>query len=507
MYRSWLLLLSVILVAACSSDGSKADPDLALGDLIDTRDAELELSVEISGELTALSAEDAATEPLLWEDLAGDGPVLVDIIGVSTHMAQGEGANENRDFEFARYKELGGAAIREDYHWHKIEPADDAWDFDRVATQVAMAREADMRVLPMLAYKVDWAMADETYSSIAPEEYGEFAGRVAEEYCDSIKQYEMWNEENIPRFWAPEPDPQHYGLMLKAAYAAVKAACPDALVSIGGLASYSPSGFFDRWGFLRAMGEAHPDIGDFFDVLAIHPYTFLQYDPPEHDKIEAAGWRTESQSRMTEIAREILAGMGKAEAPIWYTEVGWPSYDLTEDQVARYLARSVLLAARDRVEAYYWYTFYDGNPGTSGIRPHEDYFGLFGWPGDADEPRRAKPAWFALKAIADLLGQARFARDLGPALGLPNDVYVLAFVAEDGRRIVAAWDGREKPDVLDDWTDEGGADTSYDLALPLPEGVAEVRLYDLRGELQETRPGDAPLSVTLNTSVTYLALD
>jgi hypothetical protein len=504
MLRALPLLFLCCLVFACSSEDAASESD---GSDVSGVDALPELLEESEPEVIDVQAEEIPEEPLLWEDLLGQGPVMVDIIGVSTHMAQGEGANENRDFEFARYKELGGAAIREDYHWHKIEPADDAWDFARVATQVAMAKEADMRVLPMLAYKVDWAMADESYSSIDPAEYGEFAGRLAEEYCDSIKQYEMWNEENIPRFWAPKPDPHHYGLMLKAAYSAVKAACPDALVSIGGLASYSPSAFFDRWGFLRALGEAHPDIADFFDVLAIHPYSFLQYDPPEHDKIEAAGWRSESQTAMTDIAREILAGMGKPDAPIWYTEMGWPSYQLSEEQVGRFLARSVLLAARDGVDQYYWYTFYDAEPITTGVRPHEHYFGLFGWPSDPAEPRRPKPAWFAMKALADLLGQASFARDLGPALELPNDVYALAFVTGEGRRIVAAWDGREKPDVLDDWTDEGGPETSHDLVLPLPEGLTSITVYDVSGDEVETINVDGPFERRLTTSVVYLVLD
>ena len=225
-------------------------------------DAELEAEVDIEDE------QEAAVDP--WEGLEGRASKIVDILGVSTHMQQSEGENAHRDFEFEHYVELGGIRIREDYHWHKIEPADDEWNMDAVATQVEMAKERDMSILAMLAYTVDWAITDGAYSSIDPTEYGEYAGKVAERFCDDLKHYEIWNEPNIYRFWKPVPDPDHYGKMLKAAYTEIKAACPDAKVLFGGCSSWDETWPLERWAFLRETAEAHPDICDYFDVFGMH---------------------------------------------------------------------------------------------------------------------------------------------------------------------------------------------------------------------------------------------
>ena len=442
-----------------------------------------------------------------WSELQGRGATIGDMIGVSTHMRQSAGEDSRRDFEFETYDQLGGVRIRQDYHWHRIEPNDDEWHIEAVQGQVDMARENNVRIDALLAYGVDWAMTDGIEDTIDVAEYAEYAGHVAGELCDDVKAYEIWNEENIVRFWDPAPNPELYGDLLKAGYTAVKDACPDAVVLLGGLSSYDLRRPFERWWFLEEVHEAHPDIGAYFDVLALHPYTFLQYPAPEHDDLRVEAFRQEGQSLMTAMAQRLLVNMGAAEAPIWYTEIGWPSYDLSEDQVGRFLPRSLLLAARDGVEAWFWYTFWDSTPTTEGARPHEAYFGLFGWAGEDGLERREKPAFRALRAVLDLLGTARFARDVSGAWGLPNDVYALLFVDEDGTITAALWDGRDFPDRFPDRDDPGGPDTTHELPLSLPEGTTGAILYDLEGVEQDSFDGDSAIQLVLTPAVQYLVLD
>ncbi|MBI5525810.1 MAG: hypothetical protein HY897_05705 [Deltaproteobacteria bacterium] len=485
------------LVSGCGGDGGV--DDLPFSDGGPAADAGQGLPDAGGGDA---GAPDAAAG--LWDGLAPVGPRVRDALGVSTHMKQDEGDDPLRDFEFARYAELGGARIREDYHWHRIEPAEGGWHFESVATQAAMARTNGVKALAMLAYGVDWAMPDGTTSGINPGKFGAFAGRVASEFCADIGEYEIWNEPNLSRFWTPGPDPAAYGGFLKAAHGAIKAACPGARVLSGGLSSWDDFDPFSRWGFLSGLHRSHPDICEYFDVLAIHPYTFNQKPSPEHDW-RSGGISFESQPAMTALARERLDEMGCPEKPLWFTEAGWPSYELDEPAQGRYLARSALLALRDGVEAYFWYTFWDGEPVTTGERPHENYFGLFGWPGGVD-PRRAKPAWLALKGLADVLGNARFSRDLSGDLGLPADIHALAFLRDDGAVVCALWDGRDDPDVANDGADEGGPGTTFDLDLPLPRGAAGYRLLGIDGrELSEGGPA-AALRVTLTPEVKYLEI-
>jgi len=502
MLRLAVLALLGTVAVACGSTSRSA----AGGDASDAQEVATEEAIDVGPEILA----DAPLETGPWANWTPAAEPLRKMIGIASHMDQGVEPNADRDFELAKYAELGGGRLRQNMRWNRVEPNDDDWRLEGYAKQVELASAQGIPVLPQVGYDVGWAMTveDGGDSTLDPQEYAEYTARVAAEFCWWIKDYECWNEQNISRFWEPRPDPYHYGLMLKAAYPAIKAACPDARVSIGGLASWDDVDLGERWGYLKKLYEAHPDIASYFDVLALHPYTWFQFAPPEQDQTVGVSFQAESQSRMTEIAREILALMGKPGAPIFYTEVGWPSYDLSEDDVARFAVRSVLLAARDGVEAWYWYTFFDDDPSSEAFRPHENHFGLFGWPGDPVAPRREKPAWRALKALAATIGAARYARDLSADLGAPNDVYVLGFVDDEGRRFLAAWDGREVPDNAPGEVIVASPDTTWELVLPLPPGATGVRVSDLVGaELPApTVSAKRTVTVTLDRSVRYLVV-
>lgn len=540
-----LVLFGSFCISACGSSNETPDGDIDIieneteneieTDTDDSTDGDLdapEMEIEENSEFAEneelepeLESEielEEETEPALWEVTESSAPTLQSILGVSTHMKQSEGENAHRDFEFEKYVELGGIRIREDYHWHKIEPEDDQWTFDPVDTQVQMAKARNIKVLPMMAYTVDWAFTEEgNYSSIDPMVYAQYAAKVAEQYCDYIKEYEVWNEPNINRFWKPDVDMAHYALFLKQSYIEIKKVCPDARVATGGLAGYDfTENAFNRWWTLDAMAEAVPDICDYFDIFSFHPYTWMQQVPPEKDWEITQGTWAESLPEMMRLAREKLASIGCKDKAFWATEAGWPSYDLIseEDQTTYsldnemvqgiWLPRGVLLAAMDNVEAYFWYTFWDGEPITEGLRPHENYFGLFGYRGEDGTTRRAKPGWETMKALVTVAGESRFVRNLSNVLGLPSDVYVLLFAEDDNTLILAMWDGRDVPDVtIADGTLEGGWDTTYDLTMDLPEGVTGLALYNIFAEEQTAPTTLDKFSLTLNHKVQYLVIE
>jgi hypothetical protein len=470
-------------------------------------------AAEAGGDAAPDVAADVAVEvdagPLpVWEDLAGTGRTLGNLVGVASHMTAEVGEDADRAFELAQYKALDGFRIRRGLRWNNVQPTKDEWKLEKVSGAVDLSVANGVEILPLLAYGVKWAETDGTYGSVDITAYAAYAGGMAKAFCDRVKEYEIWNEQNISRFWDPAPDPAKYADMLALSYDAIKAECPDARVSFGGMASWDDVTLFDRWAFLREALEARPDLCGKFDILALHPYTWFQFDPPERDAMLAEGVYTEGQTWMTEIARAILAGAGCGDKPIYFTELGWPSYELTREQVARYAARSLLIAARDGVDGWYWYTFYDDDPDSDAVRPHENHFGLFEWPGADGTNRTPKPAWKALVALHDRLDHHRFARDLGPALGLPNDVYAYVFVDGTGARTVAAWDGREYPDTIPGSdTDAGGPDTTYALDLPLPDCATATRLYDQYG-VEQASPGAGPsVALTLSPAVQYVEIE
>jgi hypothetical protein len=159
------------------------------------------------------------------------------------------------------------------------------------------------------------------------EAYSAFVARVAQRYQGRVEAYVIWNEPNLAREWGGrQPDPQGYVELLRAAYAAVKASDPGALVVSAGLA---PSNHLDETAmddrvFLQGMYGA--GAGESFDVLGAHPYGFA-YGP--HDPRDAHHGL--NFARLEDL-REIMVSNGDGHKPVWATEVGWTTEATTEGQ-------------------------------------------------------------------------------------------------------------------------------------------------------------------------------
>jgi hypothetical protein len=73
------------------------------------------------------------------------------------------------------------------------------------------------------------------------------------------------------------------------------------------------------WGFLESVYAAAPDIGQYYDVMATHPYDpphspdFVYYDGGRISKNAFAGYRS---------VHDVMLSHGDNK-PIWFTELGW----------------------------------------------------------------------------------------------------------------------------------------------------------------------------------------
>ena len=65
-------------------------------------------------------------------------------------------------------------------------------------------------------------------------QYAEFVSMVATRYKGKVSAYEVWNEPNGKSSGSPTPDAAQYTALLKAAYVAIKAADPNAIVVAAG---------------------------------------------------------------------------------------------------------------------------------------------------------------------------------------------------------------------------------------------------------------------------------
>ena len=232
-------------------------------------------------------------------------------------------------------------------NWETVEPNPGTFRWGDPDNTVAAFQSQRLLILLRVHGSPGWARPLDTFLTYPPDnmsDFGRFMGDLARRYRGQVAAYEIWNEPNLNYEWGYlPPDPVRYTLMLKAAYQAVKAVDPGALVIGGGLATTgdgSPTAMGDLE-FLQEMYEA--GARGHFDAFGSHPYAF-GHDPDYQDPWGLALSRVAEQ-------REVMVTNGDAGTPIWITELGWvlrSSWNLgeheaigvTELQQAQYLERA-----------------------------------------------------------------------------------------------------------------------------------------------------------------------
>jgi len=232
-------------------------------------------------------------------------------------------------------------------NWGTVEPEPGQFrwiDPDNIA---AAFGDQQVKILMRVHGTPAWARPPGTHFSHPPLDTADFANFMTElamRYKGRVAAYEIWNEPNLNYEWGYlNPDPVAYADMLKAAYTAIKAVDPNALVISGGL-STTGDGSATSYGdlkFLQAMYDA--GAKGYFDALGSHPYAFGR-SPDDIDPEGLSLFRVVEQ-------HEVMQANGDGDKPIWITETGWvlqTHWDLgehqaiavTEPQQAEYLTRT-----------------------------------------------------------------------------------------------------------------------------------------------------------------------
>jgi hypothetical protein len=367
----------------------------------------------------------------------------------------GEANDARRDFRATAAAAAKVKYLRWEFPWERIEPDPGQFDFSGYDRAVDRALEEDIEYIGLLSYGNPWASSQtETDDKFPPDDPADFANYVratVAHFAGRVGKWEIWNEQNAGyRFWKPSADPAAYADLLKAAYVAVKQADPAAEVAFGGT-FFAPQGITGAVDFIREAFDAHPDLGDFFDAMAFHPY--MLYPPsvaPESKEARPPFEYLEQRTVPEMIAdiREVMEDHGVGDKPIWITEMGWPVFEtVPADLQAAYLERSYLLSLKADVPMICWYTLQDSTGHTA---VWEDSFGLFTYDDDplADPPPQAKPAYAVLVDLATILSGTRFDADLTAASDLPPDAILLRFANEDrSRQVLTLWSTGEPGEV------------------------------------------------------------
>jgi hypothetical protein len=307
-----------------------------------------------------------------------------------------------------RQRESGVRLIRQTFDWSRIERRRGRYDFstyDRWLEAVASERIA---VLPILfqppKFRAKAPTGDEgTYPPTEPRDMADFAARLAKRYGPDgefwrerpdlprlpIRSWQVWNEPNVPAYWAPKPDPAAYVALLRAAAEGLKSVDPDAEVVTAGMPnSRLGTPFVD---YLNGMYDA--GAKGVFDVLAVHPFS--------RDAGEA--------EQGLEMARRTLDDHDDG-SPMWVTEIGWASggpaspFTIGEAGQAENIRDLYAMVARRRedlgLRGVVYFNWKDLPPYPGG----EDFFGIH--TGLLDIRGRPKPALEAFREGARQLPSA-----------------------------------------------------------------------------------------------------
>lgn len=266
--------------------------------------------------------------------------------------------------------------VRVDMCWDGFEPSAggsiDPWYLGMADSVVNLARARGLKVLATVLCTPGWANGGQGQSvpPTNPAAYANVMRYLAGHFAARVGAWEIWNEPNLDSFWSTR-DPAQYAALVRAAYPAVKAGDPNALV-VAGAVSQNDTAWLSR------MFDA--GVAGSYDVLSTHPYQGPSNGIPELPD-DGNAWILDHIGAV----HNLMVARGDGAKPIWATELGWSTHantgteppwqlGVTEAQQADYLVRTINLFASKHpyVTNMFWYNDRDKATGI----PQEDGYGL-----------------------------------------------------------------------------------------------------------------------------------
>lgn len=258
-----------------------------------------------------------------------------------------------------------------DFWWSRIEPEQGTFVWDDYDWIIEQYERVGVQLLPILCYASAWSDDKSPVSDDEQARYARFVHEVVKRYKGRVRAYEIWNEPNITPFWVPTPNAADYVRLLKLAYAEAKRADPEVVI-VGGVIAGIDYPFIEQ--MLDHGAAAH------MDVFSFHPY---------QGDLGSIGPDEGGLGAQIDRHRELLAKHG-FHGPIWLTEIGHrtPGTEghtfVSEEDQARYLARTFAIAREHGVEKVFWFNLQDW----------EEHWGII------DRNFRRKPAFEMYRRIS-----------------------------------------------------------------------------------------------------------
>ncbi|MEO8611636.1 MAG: LysM peptidoglycan-binding domain-containing protein [Chloroflexota bacterium] len=243
---------------------------------------------------------------------------------------------------------LGVSWVKQEILWKDFEPVKGEIDFDTIDAIVNSLHDKNLNILLTISAAPSWARSstDENGPPDNFADYATFVGSLATRYVGKVQAYEIWNEPNLRREWNSTVhaiNPAVYMDLLRAAYGAIKAADPSAVVVSGGLA---PTGFND--GVNAISDRVFLDslyangLAEVSDAIGAHPLGWA--NPPDSMCCDApVGVLTHYQDpsfyflNTLNLYRGIMVDHGDSSTAIWATKFGWGTSEDTDPPSENYV--------------------------------------------------------------------------------------------------------------------------------------------------------------------------
>lgn len=359
-----------------------------------------------------------------------DRPVPVEYFGLHIHqLVKAPSWNPNAEKTPWPSVKFGSWRLWDAYvSWPSLEPAKGEWDFQLLDKYVALAEREGIDLVLPLGLSPTWASArPHEPSKYRPGNAAEprdmqnwriYVRTVAARYKGRIKNYEVWNEVNMPGFYSGSQE--KLVELAREAYRILKDVDPDIIV-----VSPSVTGGSRDWldEYFAKGGALYLDVvGDHFYVPELSP---------------------EAMPRLVKRTQAIMQKHGLGNKPLWNTETGWRIENkqrkksrlglieqkwknLKDDRAAAYVARSLILSWALGVSRFYWYSWDNDHMGLLELDTH-----------------KLKPAAVAYDKIARLMtgGRLNECRQNG-------SIWNCSLIQADGKRMQIVWAG---DDVAQEW--------------------------------------------------------
>jgi hypothetical protein len=400
----------------------------------------------------------------------------------SSTIPQGLGVNihftDPQPGEVKMIADAGFRWVRMDFKWDVTERERGHYDFANYDRLMKTLDEYQIRALFILDY------GNPLYDNGAPprtaetqQAFARWASAAARHFSNRGIMWEIYNEPNNPRFWAPRPNVNEYVELALAVGRAFRADAPNEKL-IG------PAVSEIDYSFLEACFKA--GLLDYWSAVSVHPY---RHGDPESAALEYCRLRKLMQRYQartgSDASRAANANWSDREIPVVSGEWGYSSAwrGMNEEKQAALLARELLTNIANGIPISIWYDWRDDGSDPS---DPEDHFGLVrnSYQIDREQVYEPKPAYRAAKTFNEYFNGYVFQERLPVG---DDDDYVLAFSKSGDRRLAA-------------WTTSA---TSHRLNIPTDTG--EFKITRHTGESAgSVSSGPTGMSIEVSTQPVYL---